>query len=342
MEYNIDILVAGCNTTCMHCYVNGGKAPIMEIDDFKLCIDKLKPVFENLKRNIGFTLDNEIFNHADALEILEYVEQNCYSNYFFHGSTTGIAFLNHTNQKELLKLLKRNGWTAIGYAIHGTESIHNKIVNSNDGLKAIIESSRIFKKEGFDVYIYLMITKELIKSLPELSEVLSEISYDHIGTVIPLYLPTQRLMKYQSIRCNKDDCDVLYEFLSNMKVDVESLKSKVELYNEETVYKTLTAKSIEVKLSSNNTAYFHIDPKLDFYLGNTGSTLKYLGNIKQMSSEEILNCIVTAKDNYYETSSIHYMDIIAAVNSMKLKLSKENYVYQSEIDAILAMMKNIS
>lgn len=45
MEYNIDILVAGCNTTCMHCYVNGGKFPAMKMEDFFYCIEKLKAVF---------------------------------------------------------------------------------------------------------------------------------------------------------------------------------------------------------------------------------------------------------------------------------------------------------
>ena len=38
---NIDFLVAGCNTHCRHCYVNGGPGPIMPVEDALMCIDKL-------------------------------------------------------------------------------------------------------------------------------------------------------------------------------------------------------------------------------------------------------------------------------------------------------------
>ena len=162
MEYNIDILVAGCNTTCMHCYVNGGAAPAMDIDDFKLCMDKLSPIFRKLKDNISFTLDNELFNHPKAVEILEYIEKNCFKNYYHHGSTTGIAFLNHPKQKEVLHILKKNNWTVVSFAIHGGYLTHNRIVNNEKGLESIIKASHIFKNNGFDVWISLMITKELI------------------------------------------------------------------------------------------------------------------------------------------------------------------------------------
>lgn len=122
------------------------------------------------------------------------------------------------------------------------------------------------------------------------------------------------------------------------------METCIKLYNEETVRnngKDLKSK-IQEKLFCNETAFFHIDYKLDFYLGNTGSALKYLGNIKDLSSNEILNHILSAKDNYYETSSIHYEDIINAVKREDWKGSKENYVYPSDISAIVAMIKNNS
>ena len=34
MEYNIDILVAGCNTSCQHCYVNGGYEKSMSFENY--------------------------------------------------------------------------------------------------------------------------------------------------------------------------------------------------------------------------------------------------------------------------------------------------------------------
>ena len=340
MEYNIDILVAGCNTTCMHCYVYGGKAPAMTLSDFNLCIGKLHPVFEKLKEKISFTLDNEIFNHPNAVQILECVEQTCKNNYYHHGSTTGIAFLSHPQQVKLFDILKRNKWDYISFAIHGNNDTHNKIVNNNLGLESIIEASELFRENDFEIWISLMITKKLVNELDDLSDILSKMQYDNILPVIPDYFPTPRLMKYQNIRCNKNEYEQIMEFLDARKVNLSNIKNAIQFYDEETIIQNIDVDLIRNELTSKNTAFFHIDNKLDFYLGNTGSPLRHLGNIKDLSSDEIYHCIIKAEDNYYETGTIHYNNIISAVSNNGLKRSKENYVYPSRIAGIIAMMKN--
>lgn len=340
MEYNIDILVAGCNTTCMHCYVNGGKAPIMDLDDFYICMNKLGPVFGRLKENIGFTLDNEVFNHPNAVEILECVEKTYKNNYFHHGSTTGIAFLNHPKQEELFDILKRNNWKTVSFAIHGIHETHNQIVNSDIGLESIIKACKLFKENDFEVWISLMVTKKLANELEELSVLLEQIEFDNILPVIPDYFPTARLNKYQNIRCNKDEYKQIIEFLVTKQVDVSDIKNAIEMFHEEAIIQNLNVDFVKTELTSKNTAFFHIDQKLDFYLGNTGSALKYFGNIKDLSSEEIYHFIISAEDNFFETSSIHYDDIILAVLNNELKRSKENYVYPTDIAGMIAMMNN--
>ncbi len=340
MEYNIDILVAGCNTTCMHCYVNGGKAPSMSLSDFYLCIDKLNPVFEKLKDKISFTLDNEIFNHPNAVQILECIEQKCKNNYYHHGSTTGIAFLNHPQQVELFDILKRNNWNYISFAIHGNNETHNQIVNNNIGLESIIKASKLFRENKFEIWISLMITKKLAKELDEVSSILAQIQYDNILPVIPDYFPTPRLVKYQNIRCNQKEYEKILEFLVSKKVDISDIKNAVQSNNEEVIIQNLNVDLVSNELLSKRTAFFHIDNKLDFYLGNTGSPLKYLGNIKDLSSDEIYYNIIIAEDNYFETASIHYNDIISYVSNNRLKRSKENYVYPTQIAGIIAMIHN--
>lgn len=340
MEYNIDILVAGCNTTCMHCYVNGGKAPAMSFQDFCLCMEKLSLSFENLKGHISFTLDNELFNHPDALQILTCVEQNYKSTYYHHGSTTGIAFLTHSKQTELFDILKRNEWDYVSFTIHGNRDTHDKIVNNSHGLESIIAASKLFREHDFKIWVSLMMNKKLVSELEDMSYILSHMHYDSILPVIPDYFPTPRLMKYQQIRLNKYEFVDVIAFLLSRKVDVSDIEKQVTLYNEETIIQTVHADVLREELTSKSTAFFHIDYKLDFFLGNTGSPLMHLGNIKTLSSQEIHQCIVMAEDNYYETESIHYNDIMFAVSHGELKRSGENYVYPSKIAGIIAMIKN--
>lgn len=340
MEYNIDILVAGCNTTCMHCYVNGGKAPCMALDDFKYCIEKLKPAFERFGKKLGFTLDNELYNHPNAKEILELVEQKCPENYYHHGSTTGIAILEHPDQEEILRILKRNGWLDVSFAIHGGNETHNKIVNNNEALDAIIKASQLFRENGFAVWISLMISKKLIEDLAEMPEILREISYDHILPIIPDFYPNARLIKYQDIRCAKKEYQEVIAFLQERNIEINDIEMAVEQYNEECVLQQLQPDEIRRKLTEKETAFFHINQKLDFYIGNTGSALKYCGNLKDCSSEELIEWIESSTDNFYETATIHCEDILDAISNKKLVRSKENYVYPNEVSAIIAMIQN--
>lgn len=340
MEYNIDILVAGCNTTCLHCYVNGGKAPSMPLEDFKICMQKFLPVFERLKHQISYTLDNEVYNHENAVEILEYVEKNAKENYFHHGSTTGIAFLHHPKQKEILEVLKRNDWNSASFAIHGKASTHNQIVHSENALDAIIKASKIFKDNDCKVLVSLMLSKKMRDELEEVDQILKAIEYDTILPVIPDYYPISRLNKYQEIRCNKDEYTEILEFLRNKNVNIDDIQTCIYEYNEENVIDSLHLDTIKTKLTSENTVFFHVDHNLNFYCGNTGSTQKLLGNIKTLDCDAIYNLIVNSKDNYYETYSIHYEDILDAIKTNNLMKSKENYVYPNEIAALLAMIHN--
>ena len=41
---NFDLLVAGCDTRCKHCYVNGGPLKRMDGDDAVLCIEQLDAI----------------------------------------------------------------------------------------------------------------------------------------------------------------------------------------------------------------------------------------------------------------------------------------------------------
>ena len=340
MDYNIDILVAGCNTSCLHCYVDGGRGKIMNLDDFKLCLDKLQCVFEVLKDRISFTLDNELYNHPACLEILDYVKSRVKDNYFHHGSTTGIAFLNEKRKDQIIEILKENNWLDVSLAIHGPNKIHDAIVFKEGALDSLIEAANLFKDNGLEVWISLIFNKEMVKELYELSIVLKKIRYDHILPVICDYLPLSRLKKYQKIRCDKDDYQKIVPFLDALAIDTTDLKAKVSAFNEENIIKILDYSMVQKELESKYTAFFHIDQNLDFYLGNTGINLKLLGNIKKLDTDDILKAIIVAEDNYYESSKIHYPDILDAVKERHLSPSSNNYVYPNKIAGIMALMNN--
>lgn len=118
------------------------------------------------------------------------------------------------------------------------------------------------------------------------------------------------------------------------------VREMIESFNEEAVLCWLNEESLNRELFRKETAFFHIDNKLNFYIGNTGVPLKECGNLKNCTPEEIIEWIISSKDNYYETETVHYEDLQQAVREKRLVPSKENYVYPNAIAALLAMVQN--
>ena len=85
---NIDFLVAGCNTHCRHCYVNGGPGPIMPVEDALMCIDKLDALAACLQDEVSFTLDHEPMNHPRIDQILSAAFRTAHIQNYHHGMTS--------------------------------------------------------------------------------------------------------------------------------------------------------------------------------------------------------------------------------------------------------------
>lgn len=86
------------------------------------------------------------------------LERECAESYYHHGSTTGIVILNHPKREQILDILKRNNWLDVSFALHGGKENHNKPVNNDAGLEAIVSASKMFKDAGFQVYVSLIVS----------------------------------------------------------------------------------------------------------------------------------------------------------------------------------------
>lgn len=338
MEYNIDILVAGCNTSCLHCYVNGGPAPQMRLEDFCLCMDRLAPVFRRFGNALSFTLDNELYNHDCAQEILRCVRERNGSAYYHHGSTSGIALANRADARELLRFLRQSGWGIVSFTLHGGEAAHNRIVANPSALAAMKRAAALCSEEGLEIWISLMASKQLLADRAEVAALLASLPHDHLLPVIPDYYPTPRLRRYQAIRCNKGEAAAFADFMAALGVPEAQMNGCRDFVCESQVYAAAEAGRLRLHPKEKLTAFFHIDQRLDFYRGNTGAALERCGNIARLSPEEICDIIAATGDNYYETPEIHYRDLRVGPGS--LRRSSEDYAYPNAISCAIAMLDN--
>lgn len=101
VEYNFDLVVAGCNTCCRHCYVSGGPMRPMPLAEVRQCLEKLAPVLAALGPAASLTLDNELPNHPQAAEIIQMTRAYLGAQFYHHGSTTGIALFQREDRETI-------------------------------------------------------------------------------------------------------------------------------------------------------------------------------------------------------------------------------------------------
>lgn len=327
MEYNIDILVAGCNTSYQHCYVNGGYEKIMSFSDYQKCIQKLRPVFEKLNKSCSFTLDNELYNHPQALEILQFTHQEVHDYYYHHGSTTGIALMKRKDKDDILSLLVKYGTPYAGLTFHGGKKHHNEIVHNEQGFDVLKETAIYLHNKGIKVFLSFMISQYLIEDLDAIDQLLHEIPYDDFFFVIPNFMPTTRMINYQKLRLAHEDYPILFDFMDQRHIDSSEIKKQVTNFNEKKILASLSEEYLKDFFENEpKQAFFKVDQQLNFYYGNTGATSQLIGNLNDLTSEEILQSILQAKPNYYDSSHIHLKNY-SYDQLFGLTPSDKNYVY---------------
>lgn len=297
MEYNIDILVAGCNTNCRHCYVNGGPNKRMTTEDFEICIDLLLPVFLHFGERVSFTLDNEPYNHPDFPRIIDYVRQYCWNSYFHHGSTTGIAFNHRVDKDAIWEKQKAYGIDFASVTLHGGEKNHNFITRNTKAFSEAIDYIRFVKAHHGKLCISLMLSKLLIQDCDEISEILHKIQPDEVYLAIPNSAPSKRMQAYQKYRPTYEECLQLSGYLSAWGLDEAALMKQFEAGSSKNLLATLKTQKA-FKIAQPEQCYLTIHPDLNLYIGNSGVETEFIGNLHAATSGIIIDAMENAPANY--------------------------------------------
>ncbi len=335
MKYTFEISIAGCNTDCLHCYIDGGPGAVMPYEDYILCIEKLKPVLDCLDGEISVTLGNELFNHSMAKDIVRetYKFMPEYFTYEEVGiNTTGIALLKMPKDErdELMDALVDAGAKSACLTLHGNEEHHNEIVRNRKAFEAIKRTADYLNSYGIELFFSIMMNKYVIEDWKDIVKFLRKTPHYGAFAVVPLYLPIERLREYQQVRAEYDDYFTLRGKMEPIGIDEDDLFHAVEAYNEEAIA-DLVRDGFDYKEAEDkcpNWAFFNIDHNLNLYYGNAGASTKLIGNLKSSSTSELVEAIKNLKANY-DYSAYYDIDELPPVSEIleKIKPLKTNYVY---------------
>lgn len=335
MKYTFEITLAGCNTNCIHCYVDGGPGPIMPYEDYILCIEKLKPVLDCLDGDISVTLGNELFNHPMAKDIVKETFKSMHEYYTLEEvgiNTTGIALLklSEDERDQLLDALVEAGAKRASLTLHGNEKHHNEIVRNKIAFKTIERTADYFNSFGIELYFSIMMNKYVIGDWYDIEKFLNRTPHHGVFAVVPLYMPINRLRQFQRVRAEYEDYLKLMGKTGLLGIDEDELFNIVEAYNEKAIA-DLVKEGFNYKKAEAqcpNWAFFNICQNLDLYYGNAGARTRLIGNLRSSSTEELVGAIKNLKANY-DYSAFYEVDKLPPINEVLQNIQpfKTNYVY---------------
>lgn len=348
MKYTFEITICGCSTNCAHCYVDGGAAPQIKLSDYELFLEKLKPVLDRVEGDISVTLGNEIFCHRSIAELLNITADKIPEYYTYEGGTvptTGIALLANKERKEILEILKKVDSKGFMLAVHGAAQTHDGIVQRKDAFSKLFEAADYFISNNLDIQFNFIVSKLLCTDFEQVMQNVSKYPSAEIFLTIPLYVPTNRMRKYQKIRAEIDDCMHLAAVAGEYGINASSVHKHCTEHNEKAVIETIKNKGFNYEYAKNNAMqwkFFNITQNGDIFYGNVGAHTKYIGNLLDIDPDVLLEEIVTSAPNYdyvaYYPDEVFY-DIEKHIR--RLPVRTHNYVYKSKDECIYALLDEL-
>ena len=222
--------------------------------------------------------------------------------------------------------------------LHGNESPHDEIVEKSGAYKAISEFKDIMISNGFAPMYNIMINKYVAGDLSFLAQDFLADSFAYRLT-IPLYVPTDRMRAFQKLRANLSDCIRVAESLKQSGLDDAGFRSKAVSGSEQNIRENI--KNWDINIADKNQpqwAFFNIAQDLSLFYGNVGLHTKYLGNIRDMSAEQIV-CAITAQLPNFDYSAYYDIAALPSISQIADRADiSNNYVYSDVASCIYSWL----
>ncbi len=300
-EINFDLLAAGCDTDCLHCYVNGGPGRRMALTDIQTALEKLDAIAARLTVPAAFTLDNEPLGHPDIVEIIHACAATRHIRYDHHGMTTGLALMRRADREAVLGAYRSCGYDRFGVTLHGIGPHHDEIVRRGGAFEQTVAAARLFHSSGCRLEISIMMNRYIPQDRAAISRLLAELAPERIYFVIPIFAPTARMLAFEPYRARREDFDPLAGYLTDWGQDEGEIFRRAELYSARTAARAAEG-GIDwggLDAASASELYLTIHSDLTLYVGNTGAETACLGRLDALDPQKaagILNALPGNRD----------------------------------------------
>ena len=293
MQINVDLLVAGCNTRCRHCYVDGGPGPRMRTEDALACIRWLDAAAERIRDGVSFTLDHEPMDHPDIARILRAAAGTQHIEYYHHGMTTGAALVRRRDREDVLRAYAESGYGRFGITIHGAARHHDHIVRREGAYDAAVAAGVFFKERGAKLEVSLMLNRFFPEDAGEISRLLERLEPDCVLCVLPIYTPHAHMADFEPYRASLSDIVALRGWMREWGEDGERFLEKAQGLTAGAAASRLREGPAlrELFARPQDELYLSLHPDCALYAGNSGAETMRIGDIRGLDPEDAARAI---------------------------------------------------
>ena len=308
---NVDFLVAGCNTHCLHCYVNGGPGPMMPVEDALLCIEKLDAMAAYLPGDVSFTLDHEPVNHPHLDQILYAVSHTRHIQNYHHGMTTGVGLMARKDKEDVIRAYQDCGYHDFGITIHGCAERHNEIVRRAGAYDAAVAAAEFIQAQGAEINVSLMLNRFFAEDAENISALLRRLQPDYIYFAMPIFSPHRNMMDFEPYRASIKTIEGLHGYLAEWRQDEGKIIS--------TAMENTAASAVErlkrgddlrkLFMQKQDGLYLSLHQDCMLYVGNSGVETRCLGDLRSIDLEAAAEIIRSLPGNR-DYGAFYDMDVL--------------------------------
>lgn len=323
---NLAIKAAGCDTTCMHCWANGGRYTNMPYNDLERVVHLFSNYCKTNNYKFSFYTMHELLAHPDAVRILQLEGQES-SNVM---PTSGIPIAIRDDYKDLFDTLLKLGQNILCFSLHGIGNTHDMAVGRKGAFEELKIAMERAKAAGLQYIFNVFLTKQNINQFMEMKDFLHKAGIDKAMVCIAKYCPVKRSRKYDEIRVEYSDLIPLQNELK----ELDSLNGfeNIEEYTEAAHYrKAVNEVNTDLNFLLNKSPDFIpviCDTDLKIYNGGVDAFGKCYGSLKDNAETVFTNLdddIIYERTEYWHSPALFYPnETIPPLNVLAEKYADKN------------------
>lgn len=313
-EIILNMMVAGCPTTCLHCVRSGRAYPSMSLDNIRIAADVFVEYGKKNGIQIFPAMMNEHLEHENPVEVARILQVRFDTFNVATVATDGVSLGKRPDWEDIISGLQSLGTKQFWFSFHGHKGAHDEVVQRPGAYDELVEAVRRVRemKVGYGTNVFL--NTGIIGDFKRFVRAIDELEIGRQVWTVAFYIPTARLRSYERLRPGYSDIEPHFDdILSRTETPPDDWKRTLlteqgfiqEILGDESTEESKwiipESSAIELVCTSN----------LDIYDGDVHRLATKYGNLNDTGIEAIMDAVLEARSNhtYLNLNSDHlYFD----------------------------------